>query len=361
MSSTIKMSPEQSTFFLFLILFDAVLSETIVWGQLSKDITLPCLFTPGEDEIIYWYLADNYYVHSYYDGKDQLTSQGSRYKNRTSMFASEVNKGNASLQLQNLQMSDENKYNCYVATKKKEEFLVTLHVAEFEHLAIKYELNDMNKLLKCYVNNSSPNDSINIAWYQSNSKLKENISSHSSFKITNIADKYQCQIHHKFLSITWNGYWEMTNITLTVNVVEFECKACETLSTSFFITWTFRNESLEIPMASMNSSTKNLSISENYKHRINSIAGELYFQLKDLTKEDNGEYVCTVTTKNSMSINVTSLTVIPTDEINSFKRPRNFFATGIAFLAAAAAAIAAVLLYKVKKKGHQSQNREINT
>ncbi|KAJ8289398.1 hypothetical protein GJAV_G00000820 [Gymnothorax javanicus] len=55
-------------------------------------------------------------VHSYYHGRDQLDRQGSRYVNRTSLYHSELARGNASLRLDRTTLEDAGEYTCSVST-----------------------------------------------------------------------------------------------------------------------------------------------------------------------------------------------------------------------------------------------------
>lgn len=66
-------------------------------------------------------------MHSFYQGKDQLSYQAGEYKGRTSLLTpSEIKKGNVSLLLKHIQIQDEGKYKCYGAsdTLNEENFVL---------------------------------------------------------------------------------------------------------------------------------------------------------------------------------------------------------------------------------------------
>lgn len=90
-------------------------NEQLILGRFDEDVILPCLFTSGSQVVIHWISQDNY-VHSYYNGKDQLKKQYFRYAHRTSLVHSEINNGNASLTVRRLSLQDEGIYICYVGT-----------------------------------------------------------------------------------------------------------------------------------------------------------------------------------------------------------------------------------------------------
>ncbi|KAG7330387.1 hypothetical protein KOW79_006609 [Hemibagrus wyckioides] len=56
-------------------------------------------------------------VHLYKDHKDRNEGQAQSYRGRTSLFKEELQKGNASLKLSALRVSDEGKYKCLVEDK----------------------------------------------------------------------------------------------------------------------------------------------------------------------------------------------------------------------------------------------------
>ncbi|XP_053198837.1 programmed cell death 1 ligand 1-like [Scomber japonicus] len=56
-------------------------------------------------------------VHSYYKTKNWLTHQDQRFRGRTSLFRDQISRGNASLQLTEVEVRDEGRYRCYASTR----------------------------------------------------------------------------------------------------------------------------------------------------------------------------------------------------------------------------------------------------
>ncbi|XP_058868356.1 V-set domain-containing T-cell activation inhibitor 1-like [Acipenser ruthenus] len=86
----------------------------------GQDCILSCTFyytTGGWDEksSVIWRRAETLcIVHGYRDNRDQLAHQLSQYVSRTSLFDSELQRGNASLLLRRVREEDAGEYKCTV-------------------------------------------------------------------------------------------------------------------------------------------------------------------------------------------------------------------------------------------------------
>lgn len=86
----------------------------------GEDAILPCyLSAPGVPAslTVQWQLlrALRRVEISFFDGRRGAERQGRRYEGRTAFFASQVRRGNLSLRLRNVRVSDKGKYSCRVA------------------------------------------------------------------------------------------------------------------------------------------------------------------------------------------------------------------------------------------------------
>ncbi|KAI4884967.1 hypothetical protein NFI96_003669, partial [Prochilodus magdalenae] len=88
----------------------------------GEDLILPCSIqskTSAVDMRVEWFRLDvgNSLVHLYKDHEDKNDGQIVSYKGRTALFKEELQKGNASLKLSAVQVSDEGAYKCLVEAK----------------------------------------------------------------------------------------------------------------------------------------------------------------------------------------------------------------------------------------------------
>ncbi|XP_058868322.1 CD276 antigen-like [Acipenser ruthenus] len=90
----------------------------------GQDCILSCSFNDtagGWDEktAVIWRRAEMHdIVHGYHDNTDRLADQSPQYVNRTSLFDSELQRGNASLLLRRVREEDAGEYKCFVSTPR---------------------------------------------------------------------------------------------------------------------------------------------------------------------------------------------------------------------------------------------------
>lgn len=105
----------------------AVVADTDVSCIFMETCMLPCSSEGGTAVIIHWnqLSAGNLFVHSFYEGSDQLAVQNQHFRGRTSLFSDQISSGNASLLLTGVKVQDEGRYKCYTSTDNgvKESFI----------------------------------------------------------------------------------------------------------------------------------------------------------------------------------------------------------------------------------------------
>ncbi|NXL35294.1 HHLA2 protein, partial [Glaucidium brasilianum] len=278
--------------------------QETVTGLFSKDCILPCLFPPGDDEVIYWKKGDKN-VHSYYYQKDQLERQDPDYRHRTQLFHENIPSGNASLKLSNLTLTDEGPYNCYVGTQQtKVEVEVMLRVRVFSHYALEYQKTDTGRMLKCYAFLTYP--APHISWVQGNTTIQEThqeetrvgvlYSLRSDQKITNTADPYYCLLQ---LSVSD----QLSNVEGNSTVIPCEYSNNATNMEGLSVVWTLKRNEVISVLATFNGTC------HSYQPRVHINQNDFSLMLHDLTASDSGEYLCNISTPHYTKLAVRTLKI----------------------------------------------------
>ncbi|XP_073683439.1 butyrophilin subfamily 1 member A1-like [Garra rufa] len=94
-----------------------------VFAVAGDDVILPCSVKPNisvVDMRVEWSRLDqkdSQLVHLYEDHEDRNTEQSQSYRRRTKLNQQELPKGNASLKLSSVKISDEGRYKCFIQSK----------------------------------------------------------------------------------------------------------------------------------------------------------------------------------------------------------------------------------------------------
>ncbi|KAI5104432.1 butyrophilin, subfamily 1, member A1 precursor [Silurus meridionalis] len=105
-------------------------------AKAGKDLVLPCYIKPStsvDEMTVRWLKQETKHtlVHLYKDHEDRNEDQAQSYRKRTSLFKEELQKGNASLRLSDLRVSDEGEYMCFIGDESWSDditFYVTVKV-----------------------------------------------------------------------------------------------------------------------------------------------------------------------------------------------------------------------------------------
>ncbi len=88
----------------------------------GEDVILPCSVKPNisvVDMRVEWFRLDlkDSLVHLYDDHVDENTDQIQSYRGRTELNHQELQRGDASLKLSSVRVSDEGRYKCFIQSK----------------------------------------------------------------------------------------------------------------------------------------------------------------------------------------------------------------------------------------------------
>ncbi|XP_043091674.1 butyrophilin-like protein 3 isoform X1 [Puntigrus tetrazona] len=103
--------------------YEVVGPADAVFAVAGEDVILPCSVKPSisvEDMRVEWFrsdLKDSQLVHLYEDHEDRNTEQIVSYRGRTELTHQELQRGDASLKLSSVRVSDEGRYKCFIQSK----------------------------------------------------------------------------------------------------------------------------------------------------------------------------------------------------------------------------------------------------
>ncbi|XP_026117377.1 butyrophilin subfamily 1 member A1-like [Carassius auratus] len=103
--------------------YEVVGSSDPVFAAAGEDVILPCSVKPNisvVDMRLEWFrsdLKDSQLVHLYEDHEDRNRNQIQSYRERTKLNHPELQRGDASLKLSSVQVSDEGLYKCFIQSK----------------------------------------------------------------------------------------------------------------------------------------------------------------------------------------------------------------------------------------------------
>ncbi|NXK44643.1 HHLA2 protein, partial [Chauna torquata] len=270
--------------------------QETVTGLFSKDVILPCPFPPGDDEVIYWKKEEKN-VHSYYYWRDQLESQHLDYRNRTHLFHENIPRGNASLKLSNLTLTDEGPYHCYVGTRQtKKEVDVVLHVQVSSYYALEYQNTDTERMLKCYAFLTYP--APNVTWVQGNTSIQE-----TGREETRVGDLYCLRSDQNIINTSDPYYYQLSKAEGSSAVILCECSRNSSHTEGFSVVWTLNRNAVVSVLASFNGT------SHSYQPRVHINHRDFSLILSDITAEDSGEYLCNISTRHYTKLTVRTLHV----------------------------------------------------
>uniref|UniRef100_A0A8C3ESS0 Uncharacterized protein n=1 Tax=Corvus moneduloides TaxID=1196302 RepID=A0A8C3ESS0_CORMO len=90
--------------------------DTTCHAFVGETVVLPCTTTPPGDltlakSMLYWQIGTKI-VHFFQKGQDSLKAQDEHFHGRTSLFLDQMEHGNLSLKISNVQLEDNAEYTC---------------------------------------------------------------------------------------------------------------------------------------------------------------------------------------------------------------------------------------------------------
>ncbi|XP_075399079.1 HERV-H LTR-associating protein 2 [Tenrec ecaudatus] len=293
--------------------------ETVI-GRLNDNVVLPCLFESGPDVVIHWKIL-NYYVHSFYKNRDQLEKQNYSYVNRTSLFDSKIDSGNASLSLGRLSFQDEGIYICYVGTSIGQTTnKVVLKVAAFLGPVMEFDLRNRTIFLSCSLT-AYPQPT--ITWQTDNTMVSGRtvkgrrhwplFDMTSTLNITDFNESYECIIENPLLKQTWTGQWTMRDHhhKRRHQAISLPCQLDHNfslLNQDFVVTWSRKENDTSSVLAYFNSSQSTIIKDSRFSwNQLPRILRDFSLTLKLFHPSDSGVYLCNISSSKYSLLTVNRL------------------------------------------------------
>ncbi|GCB75602.1 hypothetical protein scyTo_0020930 [Scyliorhinus torazame] len=300
-------------------------------------------------------------VHSFYRSKDQQSNQNQNYKGRTKLFINKIMKGDASLQLTGVNMADKGVYQCYVSTPDGKHEMDILLKLTADWTSTKLDPPNMlspAQNITCSAFGAYPKPS--LLWQDENgndltnqTSSKDSIDAEGFHNVKSILDinrmsklTYKCNITNERLQKSWTATWKMQG-RLNKNESETIVITCGNFPNNdedLTITWRFREtEGSQLVMKCEpihQYGGKTLSCIMN---RTEVLTNQTHSSLilRNAALEESGEYICEITTRDTMQVFTYILRIVPRKKEETRKRQHN------GALAAAIALISAIALLLV--------------
>ncbi|KAJ0037068.1 hypothetical protein NL108_004627 [Boleophthalmus pectinirostris] len=267
---------------------------------------LPCRLDGASLILIQWVKTDpDRLVHAFQDGTDQLERQAETFRGRTSLFPEQISGGNASLQLSHVKVSDQGSYLCQTFTSSSGgKTWVQLSVkgpVSFLHLELKGDV------LVCSSEGIYPQPA--VTWtpdsaHQTQTRpMGDQLYSVSSSLALELRppQRFTCNISttHSWKSATYslNPPVEMSSdVTLPCSSSSAPSAPVKSLS------WTFNRV-----QSVLSRSGADVTYGAPWRPFVERLSESGALSLKELSPEQEGEYLCEVHTQQQNYISSTQL------------------------------------------------------
>lgn len=221
---------------------EVIVPDFPVTGILDEDVVLPCSFSPPDgfslqDLSVFWEITRLQQVHAFTQGQEQLEKQDTKFINRTELFLGQLLKGNMSLLLHKVSLSDEGIYTCFVNVGNSSSAAVSLQVAALYtkptlHLESSEGLKPGDQVtVTCHTYRGYPQ--AEILWQDGSGKnLTENVTTsqvaneeglfhvQSSIHVTlETNDTYTCLVYNPLLQVLTHASLSVTGQHLSFPLV----------------------------------------------------------------------------------------------------------------------------------------------
>ncbi|KAM9826875.1 programmed cell death 1 ligand 1-like [Neosynchiropus ocellatus] len=285
---------------------------SLLWGAASSpqpDITVYSRYMsdqvlPGKFHGRVYWSRDGAVVHSYYDGQDQLAQQNPQFRGRTFLFKDQLSRGNASLLLKEVQVSDRGLYRCYTNNSRGDQISQESSVnLEVEAPVTKVSIVQEGDTITCRSEGIYPEPQ--VTWPRNmttDTRIEQTeqqlYNIRSSVRVDGEGD-YTCHVR----TLRSNRSATLTparSITLSGAEATLDCPALKSPPTS--VTWRFNNSIIV-------QREGHLNVSERWRDHVKNLSMSGRLTLQTLSPDLSGIYTCEVTNEEETHVKIISVTV----------------------------------------------------
>ncbi|XP_053715942.1 CD276 antigen homolog [Synchiropus splendidus] len=271
--------------------------DVTVYSRFMRDQILPCSFLSGDDLLVHWYKErKDLAVHSYHKGQDQLDHQLPQFRGRTFLFHEQLPRGNASLLLKEVQVSDRGRYTCYTSnSRERQESSVNLEV---EAPVTKVSIVQEGDNITCSSEGIYPEPQ--VTWSRNKTadtriekteQLLYNI--RSSVRVDDEGG-YTCHVR-TLQSSRRATLTTARGIILSGPEDTLDCPALKSPVTS--VTW-WVNDSIIVQREG------HLNVTEGWRDHVKDLSMSGHLTLQNLTPDLRGIYTCEVTNEDETKVEI---------------------------------------------------------
>ncbi|KAM8880653.1 uncharacterized protein ACB058_001052 isoform 2-T2 [Synchiropus picturatus] len=277
--------------------------DVTVHSRYMRDQILPCSFPSGDVLVVHWSKErKDDSVHSYNRGKIESEHQMDQFRGRTFLFDDQLSRGNASLLLKKVQVSDHGRYTCYTSNSRgRQESSVNLEV---EAPVTKVSIVQEGDTITCSSEGIYPEPQ--VTW--SRNKTADTRIEQTEQLLYNIRssvradDECDFTCHVRTLRSSRRATLTIvSSITLSGAENTLDCPALKSPVTS--VTW-WVNDSIIVQ--------SQLIISERWRDHVKDLSMSGSLTLRSLTPDHGGIYTCEVTNEEETQVKIINVTIAET-------------------------------------------------
>uniref|UniRef100_A0A3Q4GLA7 HERV-H LTR-associating protein 2-like n=1 Tax=Neolamprologus brichardi TaxID=32507 RepID=A0A3Q4GLA7_NEOBR len=287
------------TMFLVVVEFLWILRVSRADSQVScifmERCILPCSFHGSSEPVVHWFKTEGKLpVHSYYGDQDQLGAQNQSFRSRTSLFKDQVSGGNASLQLTEVNVQDEGRYQCYTSTiSGNTEMFIILNV---DAPVRKVNLQQVGQRITCSSEGIYPQPELTWSTSLSSSITNNNTTVHQTEQLLyNISSSlilpnsdmnlnYSCAVSTRRNSKRAT-FRQQGLVTESQSETIIHCSPSHTPVTNLI--WRFNHSQIILTKTD-----SQYTVSEEWKQHVKDVSESGSLTLQDFSSDQEGTYTC---------------------------------------------------------------------